>query len=231
MSLIDAAKAVLADADQPLHVTELTRRMLDRNLWATTGKTPVATVTSRLAVDIRRSGANSPFVRARPNTYGLRAWSAPGAGGDGPDAPADISPPQVESRAASTPSPILKDTISFIAAAEQVLDRFGKRQPMHYKEITKRALELGLIATAGKTPEATMYAQILTDNNRRIKRGERARFVKHGKGIVGLAKWAPLGLSAQIDAHNAAVRKQLHSTSSRCWSANCSARSASRRCK
>lgn len=36
MGLLDAAKAVLADAGEPLHVTELTRRMVDRNLWATT---------------------------------------------------------------------------------------------------------------------------------------------------------------------------------------------------
>ena len=55
-----------------------------------------------------------------------------------------------------------------------------------------------------------MYAQILTEIERRSKRGETPRFVKHGNGIVGLTKWLPSGLVGQITAHNTAIRKQLH---------------------
>ncbi len=64
--------------------------------------------------------------------------------------------------------------------------------------------------TEGQTPEATLYAQILTEINRNIKRGETPRFVKHGKGLVGLQKWLGEGLAYQIKAHNAEVRKKLH---------------------
>ena len=80
---------------------------------------------------------------------------------------------------------------------------------MHYRAITDKALELGLIATAGKTPEATLYARIITEIQRRTKRGERPRFIRYGKGIVGLSKWKATGLAFQIDQHNQHVRGKL----------------------
>src|SRR3712207_7356325 len=53
-------------------------------------------------------------------------------------------------------------------------------------------------------PYTTLFrsAQILTEIERRNKRGETPRFVKHGNGIVGLTKWLPSGLVGQINAHN-----------------------------
>ena len=67
--------------------------------------------------------------------------------------------------------------LSFTNAAEKVLDEHANGKPMHYRAITERALELGLIQTSGLTPQATMYAQILQENQRREKRGEPKRFV------------------------------------------------------
>lgn len=48
--------------------------------------------------------------------------------------------------------------VSFRLAAIKVLRE--SEEPLHYEEITKRALEQGLIETSGATPEATMNAQI-----------------------------------------------------------------------
>jgi restriction system protein len=42
---------------------------------------------------------------------------------------------------------------------------------MHYRDITRKALGLHLITTGGLTPEATMYAAVLTEIQRQIKRG------------------------------------------------------------
>ena len=64
--------------------------------------------------------------------------------------------------------------------------------------IAEKALELGLVATAGKTPEATLYAQVLTEIQRRSRRGDTPRFVKHGKGYIGLSRWMAIGLAFQI---------------------------------
>lgn len=62
------------------------------------------------------------------------------------------------------------------------LRRSAAKKPMHYKEITGKALEKGWLVTSGKTPEASMYAQVITEIKRQQKRGERPRFVQHGRG-------------------------------------------------
>ena len=78
-------------------------------------------------------------------------------------------------------------TLSFTDAAEQVLQEQVPPEPLHYREITKIALAKSLLATQGKTPEATMYAQILTEIDRYTKRGIAPRFTKLGQGMVALA--------------------------------------------
>ncbi len=58
-------------------------------------------------------------------------------------------------------------------SAIQVLKQAKK--PLHYKEITEIALEKGLLETDGKTPEASMNAQIIMD----IKnKGKASDFIK-----------------------------------------------------
>jgi len=50
---------------------------------------------------------------------------------------------------------------SFKLAAIKILKE--SKEPLHYDEITKRALDQNLIETTGQTPEATMNAQIAVD--------------------------------------------------------------------
>ena len=58
-------------------------------------------------------------------------------------------------------------------AAKQILKKHKK--PLHYKEITRLALEEGILETDGKTPESSMNAQIVTD----IKnKGDASDFIK-----------------------------------------------------
>ncbi|MDB5297569.1 MAG: restriction endonuclease, partial [Phycisphaerales bacterium] len=120
---------------------------------------------------------------------------APAAATDPPSPPAPPSPPV--------------ERLSFNDATERVLETSGGRTPMHYRRIARRALDLGLVATAGRTPEATLYAQVIQENQRRTRRGEPPRFATHGKGYIGLAKWMATGLAFQIEQHNAGVRKRL----------------------
>ena len=56
---------------------------------------------------------------------------------------------------------------------------------MHYRDITVQALDEGWLVTEGKTPEATMYAQVVSEIKRQQKRGEQPRFVQHGRGYFG----------------------------------------------
>ena len=209
LSLVEAVKVALKDAGQPLHVKEIVKRIIASGIWSTVGKTSQDTVSARLATDIKVNGAASAFVRTAPNTYGLSNKVAPSSSSLTPQtAPSKILSQPVDPQPIAVTLP--STTLSFTDAAEEVLNRSVGKQSLHYGEITKHARQHGLIQTQGKTPEATMYAQILTEIERRSKRGETPRFVKHGNGIVGLTKWLPSGLVGQIAEHNTAIRKQLH---------------------
>jgi hypothetical protein len=48
----------------------------------------------------------------------------------------------------------------FTGATEQVLEYHAGGRPMHYRAISAQALALGLPASHGRTPEATLYTQI-----------------------------------------------------------------------
>lgn len=191
MSARDAARQVLLEAGEPLHVREISKRMLAAKLWTSGSKTPEASVNSALAVDIKEKGDASSFVRVSPGVFALRDTGNKGE------------------RGGSKSRPAPQETYSFTDSAERVLQRFGDKQPLHYREITRIALEQGWLNTSGKTPEASMYAQILTEIRRYRRRGDEPRFVKHGRGFVGLTLWMGKGLAFQIEQHNRAVRKRL----------------------
>lgn len=70
---------------------------------------------------------------------------------------------------------------SFKDIAYQILKETGK--PLHSKEITKIALQRGWLKTAGKTPKATMNAQLIVDIN---AKKEKSRFVKTAPSTFGL---------------------------------------------
>jgi len=70
---------------------------------------------------------------------------------------------------------------SFKLAAIKVLR--DAKEPLHYKEITKRALEEALIETSGATPERTMNTQMAGDMKRR---GAKSAFVRVQAGVYSL---------------------------------------------
>jgi restriction system protein len=185
-TVLEAARHVLQEVGGALHYKELTRQILDRGLWKPAGKTPAATVNAQLAVAIK-DDPNSVFIRTGPGRFRLRngVTALPKSG------------------KVSESGKIL----SFTEAAQVVLKKHGK--PMHYTDITSEALKLKLIQTVGRTPEATMYAQIIQETQRRERRGEAQRFDRKGGGVVGLVAWNPIGLAGQIGKHNDSVRKAL----------------------
>jgi restriction system protein len=156
-------------------------------------------VSASLYSDIKKNGDKSTFVKVGPQTFALRSSAEIPCGAEPAPAAVEDAP---ESRSVNA-------GFSFTDCAQKVLEEFGGKEPMHYKEITKKALQKGWLVTGGKTPEATMYAQVITEIKRQQKRGERPRFVQHGHGYVGLSQWMGRGLAFQIEQHNHQVRKVL----------------------
>lgn len=105
--------------------------------------------------------------------------------------------------ASQRPSRIpLQKTYSFIECAEKVLREFAERKPMHYQDITRKAIDMGWLKSDGESPANTMNSVIGTD----IKK--RQLFVKHGKGYVGLFEWVD-PIKDEVDKHNRKVRQKL----------------------
>jgi len=204
-SSLNAARIILEQAAEPLHYGEIAKRILAQGLWHTTGKTPDETVNARLAVDIKRNGTASLFIRPSPGHYALNP---------SPDLrpPSSVLSPTAR-RAAPSPAadcqlPSASKSVSFTDAAERVLEASASRQ-LHYRDITRLALNQRLLDTTGKTPEATLYAQILTEVKRRRQRRDPQRFMLLGKGMVSLAKWQASGIAYQVDEANKQARDKL----------------------
>lgn len=191
MSLLDAVEQTLNDSDTPLHAQAITKRILDGGLWKSAGATPAATVSARVAMDIKTRGAASRFVRTAPSTFGLR--SADPAAGDDDGASAVHMPGRM----------------SFSDAAETVLEASPTPEPMHYRAILKEAMSQGWLVSSGKTPEATLYVALISEIERATKRGETPRFSRQPRGYFGLSRWTVSPLESEIAQHNKHVRAKL----------------------
>jgi len=195
MNIQDAAAQILKDEGKPLHAKEIVKRIIEAGLWKTKSKTPEATVSAQLYSEIKKHGNQSTFVKVEPGTFFLRDTQIV--------AVCDAKEPRNVN-----PSGDPEETYSFLDAAEKVLDRFGNRQPMHYREITDKARNQGWLNTSGKTPEATMNAQLGNELKRAKARGELGRFECTSRGFYSLVRWVGTGLSQQISKHNRKILKK-----------------------
>ena len=199
MTVKNAAIQILRSAGKPLHAKEIAKRAIKDGLWQSEGKTPDATVGAILYSDIKKNDDKSAFVKVGPQTFALR---------DSAEIQSGAEPVSATVKEIPKPSPA-NANYSFTDCAQKVLEEFGGKKPMHYKQITEKALEKCWLDTSGKTPDATMYAVVINEIKSQQKRGERPRFVQHGRGYVGLSQWMGRGLEFQIKQHNHQVRKTL----------------------
>lgn len=220
VSAVTEAEAVLTEANVPLHYEEITSRVLSRGTWTTASKDPANTLNAFLSQHIKAKGVAARFQRAGRGLIALTTWNQTASGdneGGGADLPEETPDPttvpgktSVVDIGAGRSNVNAEGMVSFADAAERVLDEVASKRPMHYRTITQKAIELGLVRTEGRTPEAALYVGMRNDIDRASKRGETPRFVKVGRGWFALSRWNRPGLSYDIEEHNAAVRRKLH---------------------
>lgn len=167
--------------------------MLESGLWTTSGKTPWATVNARISSDINSKGEQSRFCRDGPGVYGVNT----------PDSSAPISEPRNQPQAPQ------ESKLSYTDAAEQILRQNDGQEPLHYREIARRMLGRGLVATKAVTPAHTLNARVGDEIRRRKESDQPQRFVRLGRGLIGLADAEPVGVRRAIDAENRRVRDAL----------------------
>jgi len=100
--------------------------------------------------------------------------------------------------------------LTFTDAAANVLEEFANCQPMHFREITRQALENHLISTFGITPANTMRAVIGRENARENARGHRPRFFTQPGGLIGLTAWQveENNLFTEVAHHNQEIKQE-----------------------
>ena len=99
-------------------------------------------------------------------------------------------------------------SMTYLEAAAAVLKDAGG--PLHYKAITARALERGLIEPKGATPDATMGAQLYQAVKHAETDGEPCVFRQTGRGHFALAaKAVSAELDADIAKHNGKLEREL----------------------
>lgn len=197
MDIIDAAKQVLSEYAEPQKVSLIAKEIVRLKLWTGNGKTPERTIEARIYMDIKKNGAASQFMKCGS---GMIMLNPDFVETPGKEPKQEIVPPQKESQ---------KVGFSFCTCAEKVLEMSKGRKPMHYLQITKQAMENGWLVSSGKTPEASLYAQIITENKKNKMRGRAPRFTLLGKGMVGLYAWHKNNLMLQIEQNNNDVAKKL----------------------
>ncbi len=185
---LEGVAAELVAAGTPFTIDELTERVRARGTWRTRSKTPAATIESQLAVELKRHGTASRFILVAHRTYGLRAWTAAVPVPDAMERPAPLT---------------------FLEAARRVLEEQPSHEPVSYRTITQQAIAQGYVATGGLTPEATMYAQLVRDIDRRARRGDEPCFSAFPRGLFGLASWDQTDIVSLIARHNQAVKAEL----------------------
>tara|TARA_B100000315_G_C14467417_1_gene536625 strand:+ start:109 stop:1002 length:894 start_codon:yes stop_codon:yes gene_type:complete len=161
MTFLDAAYWILKQSGKPLNPGEITSVALAQGMISTTGKTPSAAMGAQLYIDIKTKGDDSRFTKANRGKFALEEWSKSHA---------------VPSSKFSTPT--------FKEAAYKVLK--SERHPLSAKDITRIAQEQLLLVTGGRTPSATMGAQLYT-NIKSYK--AKSSFVQLGKNRFGLREW------------------------------------------
>ncbi len=92
MSAREAAIQVLSEAGEPLHAEEITKRILDNRLWATSGKTPGATIEAQICTDMQKRGCwrSTKLASSARRTISSRSKKKPSR------APPMRNPPRVK---------------------------------------------------------------------------------------------------------------------------------------
>lgn len=92
--------------------------------------------------------------------------------------------------------------MTYLDAAKKVLEQ--AKEPLHYQEITKRALSQNLIQPQGATPEATMGSRLYTDTLK-----ENSLFVRVGRGIFDLRESRQADIDNYVREINDATKSKL----------------------
>src|SRR2546423_805334 len=92
--------------------------------------------------------------------------------------------------------------MTFLEAALEILKR--ERKPLHYKELTERAIERKLLTFVGRTPEVTMQTQLTNA----VKKAPGNPFVRARPGVFGLLGYPEAALEPEPEPQEKEKEKE-----------------------
>ena len=69
--LVDCAIKVMKEAGRPMNCQDVVKAILEKNLWATSGKTPASTLYSSILRDIQKKGSEARFKKVERGQFAL----------------------------------------------------------------------------------------------------------------------------------------------------------------
>ena len=195
-SIVTGAYTILSNSSSPMTAEQITEQLIQLKLWNTNGKTPAATVGAALYMNIKKFGKESPFIKISRGLFAINPNVSNHNVSNTSNSKVNISRDKT-----TTP-------LSFLECAIKVLREESGKKPMHYKDITNKAIENKWLVSNGLTPEASMGAQIYTNIQKCELQGRRSAFTIN-KGFVGLSEWEGSPLEQQIEQHNEKIRREL----------------------
>ena len=100
--------------------------------------------------------------------------------------------------------------LTYLDAANEVLKATPGGGPLHYREICKRAMDLGLLESEGKTPWQTMGSRLYVAIKDDEQAGKPPRFIQVGRGSFQLARKSPsVGIDGLVQQTRGRTREAL----------------------
>lgn len=112
-SFKSAAIAILRESMDTLHYRDIAERALSKGLISTSGKTPVDSMGSRIATDLKNNGKRSAFIKTAPGYYRLNPEydKPPGGSPNSKNDSKDSTPKQDETDPSFEDTPFPKEPL------------------------------------------------------------------------------------------------------------------------
>ena len=195
-SFADCAFAILDSfaCQKPMTFHDIAKLAVDHGLISANLPNPADALAQDVAAEIQRCQQHAElprFVLSRNHAeLALAQWADAETHATQPD---DASPAEI-----AEPLPLTD-------CAQRVLEESQTTRPMHYRTLAAKAIEAGWLVSSSRTPEVSLYAQIITEIKQRMRKGEPQRFIRYKNGFIGLTAWNDNSIAATIQKHNQQV--------------------------
>ncbi len=103
----------------------------------------------------------------------------------------------------------MAENLTYLEIAHKILSEEPKLKQIHYRDLAKKAFDLGFIESDDLIVAGNISSAINSDIRKSKSLGTEPTFISYGKGWIGLASNEPKGIFAEIRNKNQEVKKHL----------------------